>query len=38
LRKDVVESQIFGKADVRDIGGFCYGLLKLWIEKNEAMQ
>ena len=33
LRKCVVESRILGKADVEEIGGFCYGLLKLWIEK-----
>jgi hypothetical protein len=38
LRKCVVESQILGKADIEEFGGFYYGWLRLWMQKNEAMQ
>ena len=31
LRKCVVESRILGKADVEEIGVFCYGWFKLWM-------
>jgi len=33
LRKYVVEFRILRKADVEEVGLFCYGWLKLWIEK-----
>ena len=31
LRKCVVEFRVFGKADVEEIGVFCYGWFKLWM-------
>jgi hypothetical protein len=31
LRKCVVEFRVFGKADVEEIGVFCYGWFNLWM-------